>query len=357
MKLLFLCKRFPQQRDLIERPHGRFHHLPAELALLGHEVHVSLCSHRRLPSTERVSAGVTWSSHDAIGLGPRRLLQVLESEASSFRPDWVIGCSDAWYGWLARRIAAACGANMAVDAYDNYEAYMPWNAPLHWAWRRAVRSADLVTCAGPQLAVLLKQHRSPEALDVEIIPMAADPAFVALERTACRNALGLPLDTPLIGYSGAWARNRGTHAILEAFRRLRRNSSDARLVLSGRPPAAACSAPGVMALGYLDDSALPVLVNAIDVACVITANTSFGRFSYPAKLCEAMACGTPVVATATPPVAWMLGNRRQHLAEVGDAEAIAEGLLSNLVMIRVNYGPLPSWPENAKKLHTLLGGG
>ena len=41
---------------------------------------------------------------------------------------------------------------------------MRWNLPLHWSWRRAVRVADLVTAAGPQLAaqgfncVLLGRH-------------------------------------------------------------------------------------------------------------------------------------------------------------------------------------------------------
>ena len=160
LRLLFLAKRQPQQRDLIERPYGRFYQLPSAMAAHGHDVRVFLCSHRRMGAIDIERDGIHWSSHDLIALGPRRLIAKLSTDARAFRPDWVIGCSDAWFGWLANRVARHTGARLAVDAYDNYEAYMPWNLPLHWAWRRAVRSADLVTAAGPQLASRLQSHLS-----------------------------------------------------------------------------------------------------------------------------------------------------------------------------------------------------
>jgi glycosyltransferase involved in cell wall biosynthesis len=353
LRVLFLSKRQPQQRDLIERPYGRFHHLPTAMAALGHDVTTLLCSHRRMGKQVVVRDGVRWSSHDLLDRGPRRLMADLTDEAEEFRPDWVIGCSDTWFGWLAHVLAQRTGARLAVDAYDNYEAYMRWNWPLHWKWRRSVRAADLVTAAGPQLAELLQTHRRG-GRKVEVLPMAADAGFVPMDRAACRGALGLPDAAPLIGYSGGWARNRGTHVLLDGFQRVRDARPDARLVLSGRPPAEVCAAPGVIALGYLDDAQLPVLLNALDVACVITADTLFGRYSYPAKLCEAMACSVPVVATATGPVRWMLDDDARFLAAVGNADDIAAKILSNLGERRVDYGSLPSWQDNGRRLEALL---
>lgn len=355
MRLLFLTKRYPQQRDLIERPYGRFHHLPVALAALGHDVRVQLYSHRRLDSVEKECFGVHWSSHDLLSIGVRSLWRTLETEAIAFRPDWVIGCSDTWFGWLAHRLARRIGARLAVDAYDNYEAYMPWNLPVHWAWRRSVRAADLVTAAGPQLAARLQRHRHG-GRSVEVLPMAADPVFAAMSRDLCRKTLGLPDTAPLIGYSGGWARNRGTEVLLDSFERVRNSRSDARLVLSGRPPAEVCRAPGVIALGYLEDAQLPTLLNAVNVACIITADTLFGRYSYPAKLCEAMACGVPVVATATEPVRWMLNDDMRFIATVGNAEDIAARMLANLAAGRVDYGRLPSWQESGTSLQSLLSG-
>ena len=71
MRIMFIGKRHPQQRDLIERPYGRFYHLPTALAARGHDVRVVLCSHRRLPALDLKRAGVTWSSQDIRTLGSR----------------------------------------------------------------------------------------------------------------------------------------------------------------------------------------------------------------------------------------------------------------------------------------------
>ena len=354
MKILLIAKRRPQQRDLLVRPYGRFHHLPVELARLGHEVMVLLCSHQGLPTERREFDGVDWMSRDLRNPGLYGFLDSAEDATRDFGPDWIVGCSDAWYGPLAQRLASRTGARLAVDAYDNYEAYMPWNLPLHWHWRKAIREADVVTAAGPQLAERLDGHRAGKPPTV-VVPMAADPGFVPRDRAASRTELGLPIDAPLIGYSGGWARNRGTDVLLEAFRLVRARHPDARLVLTGKPPVHALAEPGVLALGYVDDAQLPLVLSSLDVASVITADSSFGRYSYPAKLCEAMACEVPVVATATEPVKWMLGNDERHLAKVGDARSIADRLLERLRDSGpAHYSDIPTWKDSAHRFVAAL---
>jgi glycosyltransferase involved in cell wall biosynthesis len=357
-RVVFVCKRFPQQRDLISRPYGRFYFLPTLLAGMGHEVRVLLASHAGLPSFECERDGVQWSSHDLRTLGPLAFLSRLRNEVEVFQPDWIVGCSDAWYGWLAQRITRRLGAKLAIDAYDNYEAYMPWNLPLHLAWRRALRAADVVTAAGPQLAERLQRSRHATQRPIDIVPMAADPEFTPRDRNAARQALGLPPDAPLIGYMGAWARNRGTDVLLEAFRLLRANSPAARLVLTGRPPAHALAEPGVLALGYIDDAQLPIALSALDMASVIIADSSFGRYSYPAKLCEAMASQTRVVATSTGPVQWMLNDDARFLVPVGNANELAKCMLTQLNgPRRITYPNLPTWNDSARRLEAALMGG
>lgn len=348
MRLLFISKRHPQQRDLVERPYGRFYYLPTQLARMGHDVQVSLCSHQGLQSSAFQRDGVKWTSHDFRTLGPVRAVGKLRSEAEGFCPDWVVGCSDTWPALIAQHLARRTGARLAVDAYDNYEAYMPFNFPLHSLWRRAIAAADVAMAAGPQLAVRLDEYRS-ERRATAIVPMAADPAFIPHDQLAARAALNLPLDAPLVGYLGGWARNRGTAILIEAFRLLLTRIPDARLVLTGRPPRQALAEPGVLPLGYIDDAQLPIAISALSVACVVTANSSFGRYSYPAKLCEAMACNAPLVATATQPVRWMLRDDERFLSPVGDAPALADRIVDLLGgPRRFNYSGLPSWEESAR---------
>lgn len=353
MKILFVTKRHPQQRDLMERPYGRFHHLPVQLALLGHEVRVLLCSHRSMPTLQMDFDGVRWSSHDIKTLGAAGLWRNLKQEAENFHADWVVAFSDTYYGWIARRLARASGARLAIDAYDNYEAYMTWNLPLHALWRRSIAAADLVTAAGPQLAERLQSHRR-SGHQVEVIPMAADPEFKPLDKLTCRRNLGLPMEAPLIGYTGSWGKARGTAMLIDAFRQARTIQPNLHLVLSGKPPAEALGEPGVIGTGYLDDAKLPELINALDVACVITADTAFGRYSYPAKLCEAMACGVPIVATATKPVRWMLGNQSEHLVPPDDAHVFALRIVALLAAPRRNYGVRITWEMQAKRVNFLL---
>ncbi len=283
------------------------------------------------------------------------MLAQLEQEARSFRPDWIVGCSDAWYGWLAQRLARRTGSRFLVDAYDNFEAYMPWNLPLHWLWRHAVRKADQVTAAGPQLASRLQSHRR-SGRPLSVLPMAADPEFMPLDKSACRQALNLPLGATYAGYVGSWSASRGSSLLIDAFRLARASRPDLELLLSGRPPPEVLNEPGVSSVGYLPDAQLPLLLNALDVACVVTADTSFGRYSYPAKLCEAMACKVPVVATATDAVRWMLSDRAEHLAPIGQPKAFAERMLTQLASRRIEYPSPPSWEEVAHKLEHLLSG-
>ena len=133
LKVLVLSKRRPQNRDLLERPYGRFHHLPAELARCGHRVTVLLASYRQEPDATVERDGVTVCSISVRGTGLHRYLAAARRLARAERPDWIGGLSDTWYAVLAAHVARRAGARLWVDAYDNYASYIPWAWPLHAA--------------------------------------------------------------------------------------------------------------------------------------------------------------------------------------------------------------------------------
>ena len=115
MKVLFLGKRSPQQRDVHRRPYGRFFHLPRQLAATGHEVQLCLLGHRGEADLDQVRDGMRWHGRNLSVLSARRGLRDLAARATAFRPDWVVGVSDAWTSVLATRLAAIA----AVESNNN----------------------------------------------------------------------------------------------------------------------------------------------------------------------------------------------------------------------------------------------
>lgn len=329
-------------RDLVTRPYGRFYYLPRYLAGRGHEVTLLLLDYRNGTLVDMHRDGIRWIS-EPMALRypwryPGRLRQLLVTD----RPDWVIGLSDTYFGILAQYYGHRYGIRSCIDAYDNYESYIPWLSPLHGLWRRALSRADLVTAAGPDLAQYLSRQRNGRS--AVVVPMAADPVgFRPMDRAECRSRLGLPVDGRLVGYCGSLHKSRGVEVLFEAYARLRETHPDVGLVLSGRQwdnvpvPESACS------LGYIEDDKVPLLLNCMDTLAVINRDSAFGRYSHPVKLYEAMTCQVPVVVTATAATRWILRDYPELLVPPADAGALATSLAAVLERVRIAYRDVPDW--------------
>ena len=352
MKILFLCKRRPQGRDLITRPYGRFFHLPRLLAQNGHEVYSLLLSYRNEPTVRKENNGIIWISESIIPTAPLSYYLRAQELIRRTSPDWVVGFSDTYYGILAEHLGRKFGIHSAIDAYDNFESYISWLRPLHLLWRQALNGATVVTVAGPQLAELLSNFRLGKA--VHVVPMAADPGFEPLDRAPSRRSLRLPPDKKLVGYCGSIYRNRGIDVVFQAFESVCRRDSDVELILTGRKQRGIRLPPRSRWLGYLPDQEIPALLNSMDVLLVVNMLSAFGNFSYPAKLYEAMSCRIPVVATATAPSRWILCDRRQFLAAPGDSQELADKTFNLLPMNRFDYGELPRWEASSQDFEDAL---
>jgi glycosyltransferase involved in cell wall biosynthesis len=327
---------------------------------LGHQVSLLLFSYGDAPSAHVMQHGMDWYSESLhpwkAGWGGAQYLARAKALIEADPPDWIIGFSDTWYGILAQYLGAKYGIRTLIDAYDNYESYLPRVKPLHWAWRHACRHATAITAAGPNLLELISDGRN--GARASVVPMAADPIFQPMDRNRCRAKLGLPPDAALVGYCGSLHRSRGIDTLFESAIRLRDLAPGARLVLSGRrqggvtlPPALKES---VIELGYLPDKQMPTLLNAMDVLLAINVPSSFGHYSYPAKLYEAMQCRIPVMATEVAGVKWILRNHPECLVPSGDAARLARQVNEALTWKHKEYSRLQSWHESALLLDKLL---
>ena len=271
----------------------------------------------------------------------------------TFKPDWIIGFSDTYFGIMAATLGQRFSCRSAVDAYDNYESYLPWCTPLHFFWRQALSKATAVTAAGPQLAELLQQSRIGKP--VYIVPMAADPAdFTPLDRTACRFELNLPRFRQIIGYCGSIYRNRGIGILFDAHEILRKTGHDTDLVLTGRIGKSIKLPASAKWLGYLPDNKIPFFLNSLNIAVVSNRVSSFGSYSYPVKLYEAMKCQIPVVATDTPAVNWILKGDERFLARPDNPDDLADKIRQSLTLDRIDYGLQTSWEQSCRYFEEVL---
>ncbi|KAF0811500.1 2-deoxystreptamine glucosyltransferase [Andreprevotia sp. IGB-42] len=357
MKILFLCKRRPQGRDLISRPYGRFYHLPKGLSERGHEVHMLLLSYKDDPAVSEFDGLIHWHSVSLRPRGPFAYLRKAKELLQAGQFDWIVGFSDTWYGILAQCLAKRFGIRSLIDAYDNYESYIPWAKPLHWAWRRACRRADALTAAGPGL--LKRMLQDDPAQKGTVIPMAADPFFKPMQQAECRQQLGLPPDIALIGYCGSLFANRGVGILFEAIALFEKHGIEVKLVLTGRRqqnvnwPEALNGK--IIELGYLPDAQMPTVLNAMNALLVINEASAFGNYSYPAKLYEAMQCGIPVVASAVEGTSWVLRDHPECLVTPRDATALAMATIATVRgSAKVAYSPTADWDQCADLLSQIL---
>ena len=327
-------------KDLVGSPYGRFFHLPRILAERGHQVSIALLDYENGAELEIEAQGIRWTSSPFLGYFAAIRKQVVDSP-----PDWVIGFSDTYFGILAERVARKHGLQACIDAYDNYESYMPWAKPLHWLWRRALRRADLVTAAGPDLAALMSKGQ--ESQKAAVVPMAADPiGFEPRDKLACRQTLQLPVDAPLVGYCGSMHRSRGVDVLFDAIPLVLAERPDVRFIHSGRTWNDVLLPQTIKSLGFIDDVKVPVLLNSMDVLVVTNRASSFGHYSYPVKLYEAMSCQVPVVATRTRATEWILDGHRGSLVQPANPQELSVAILRALKEQDADYGSVPTWASS-----------
>ena len=366
MRILFLAKRQYMGRDLLDDRYGRFRELALELARLQHEVTGICFSYRRRAEGVVIDfdpnrpGKVTWHSINlgrAVLPGLVRYWRQSAALAAELKPAVIIASSDVFHVIRGERLARSAGAKSVSDLYDNFEAYAGAAVPgLLAAFRAALRRTDLVLAISPPLARKVKdQYRRRGRIEVLENGVRGD-LFYPRSKLAARRRFGLPEEALLIGTAGTLSGNRDIATLFRAADLLASRDRRFRLVVAGPRDATLAwptTAP-VHDLGLLQHAMVPDLFAALDVMVTTNRHSSFGDYCHPQKLCEAIACGVPVVTAA---VGWMpelLGGDTRSLYTVGDAESLAETILARLADYRPTPVKVEGWDGIARRLSAWL---
>jgi len=211
----------------------------------------------------------------------------------------------------------------------------PFHDPLARAAARVVARGcrAIIGASGHLLDALARVAPAPARTTV--IAYGVDGGqFQPVERERARARLGIRGDDPIVLYAGLLIARKGVEVLLDAFARVAARNARVRLVLVGgsverddRRAALAARADAlgcgerVLFAGPRPHTEMPLWFSAADVFAFASRLEGF-----PNVVREAIACGTPCVATALPGMAEVVGPEAGIVVPVDDVGAFAAAL-------------------------------
>lgn len=364
MRVAFLCKRRYMSKDVILDRYARLYEIPRQLALLGHEVQgFCLDYHQHSGGDwqhEALPGQLSWTSRSLGRLRLPRLLgypQHLLRQLRAWAPDVIIGASDIPHVVLGSWLAKKLDVPFMADLYDNFEGFgqakIPGFVP---ALRHAVRGAELVTTTSAQLRNLVLDTYKARG-EVLAMPSAVDKrVFYPQDKQDARRELGLPATARLFGTAGGLYRDKGITVLYDAWALLQAQVPDAHLVLAGPLEAGfpVPAGPRVHYLGPLPHGQVAQLFNALDVGVLCILDTPFGRFSFPQKAYEMLACGLPVVAADIGDMSELFAGTPTSLYRVDDPASLAAQVQRQLNLPTLPACTVDDWVGSLAKVEVRL---
>ena len=239
--------------------------------------------------------------------------------------------------------------------------------------RRAVRSFEKVVVFSETMATLLRENHPAAVLPVRVTPGINLNRFRPVgDRSEARQRLGWPVTGPLILTVRRLVPRMGVDMLIEAFASIAGEFPGSRLLIGGDGPlrgdldrlaGTLGMADRITFLDYIPFERLPAAFGAADLVAMPTRSLEgLGLVTL-----EAMACGTPVLATPVGGNVELLEPFRPELiCDSVSVEGLAEGLRRTLTAgseslhqlglkarahVEARYG----WERTAADLRSVLG--
>ncbi|MFC8597476.1 glycosyltransferase [Isoptericola sp. NPDC057191] len=213
------------------------------------------------------------------------------------------------------------GPAAPVVVYSAQNLTKRYPPPFRWIESAVLRTAAGVSVCNADAADVVRAKGARGR--VEVIPLGVDPATFAPGTAAEPHSSRV-----VVGYAGRLAAHKGVDVLLDAVA----DDDGLELRIAGGGPQeaalrarAAGNAGRVTFLGPLADEALPAFYRGLDVLAVPSVPTPGWTEQFGRVAVEAMACGVPVVASATGALPDVVGGAG-ILVPPADARALHDAL-------------------------------
>lgn len=350
MQILWICKRYYTNKDLVLDHFGRLYHFPIELGNQGFSSEVIAVDYFGRNIVEYKEDNTHFRTLPVMSFRLIHAWQAIHRYMHESRPDIVIASGDTHFGWLGLRLAKQHGLPFVFDIYDDYRTFGTSRLPgMKQLFLRLVKNSDAIVCSSQNLAHALDSY----AKRAYVIGNGVDTElFRQTDQLKARTALGIPADAPVIGYFGALQREFGVETLLEACALLKHKLPGLRLLLAGHNRLGAQLVHDFVDYrGNVPQILIPQLISACNVVTMPYHRGPQVDMSNPCKLAEYLACNTPIVATRVTDLPILLAQCPKGLCEPGDTASLAAAILDQLqTPCIVKFPQEFTWQSLAKKL-------
>lgn len=361
LKITFVFKRYYTGKDVVLDRFGRLYEFPSQLARLGHQVTVICLDYRGIDDVadfiESFGAGsVSWVIVSFRSFYRFELGQVYRT-IKGFCPDVIIGSSDIPCLWLSRKLSKCHRVPYLADLYDNYESFGQAHIPgFKQLLKTCINNAGaVITVSSALKSKVMEEYPFVGAVVVmnNGIPLSR---FSPGSRTMAREALGLPDNVRLVGTAGSLSKMKGLDTVCEAWAKIEQLTEDVCLVLAG-PIGSGFSIPEgerVIYLGELSECQVVKLFRALDVGIIPAHDSEFGRYCFPQKMYEMVACGLPIAGSKVGSIEVSLQANPEMLFEPGNADDLVAVLLRQLKRPVLADIQVMGWSEIVQDIEPVL---
>jgi len=361
MKILFLSKRLYMSHDLLRDSYGRFYEIPYYMAKSGHQVKLICLGYRKVSGPDtRETRDLSICSFQ-LGINP--LLGFIEHYyrldkiTAGFLPDVIIAASDCYHIMLGQRLARRHGITFVADLYDNFEAYPASRLPgILPAFYRSLSAARAITVISSPLQQYL-HNRMQSHPPLHIVGNAVSDMFLETrDKDRARQQFGFKKDAIYLGTAGSLQQGRGIEVLIQAFQQLASTDKRLHLVLAGPrdKKSGIPDNPNIHYLGQLEHARIPELFTALDVGVVCVRDDTFGRYCFPQKLYEMVACGLPIVAARVGVMVKLLESQGQCLYRPDNCEDLQMALRYQIQHRKLLSSTVPTWEMQARKFEEII---
>ena len=365
MKILFLCKRRYMSKDVIIDRYARLFEIAYQLSLQGNNVQAISLSYQNnnqgklLTLEPSSSQTLTWFSFNIGRLiipGIIKYLYQLKKNITEFKPEIIIGSSDVLHCVITYYLALIFKKKYVLDLYDNYESFGMAKIPgIKALYKKALKNADLITCVSQPLANYIQEKYKPRGI-IEVMESTINKEdFFPQDKIECRKKLGLPQDTKIIGLAGALTPERGVESLYNMFIQLTEQYSEPVILALAGPidkEYPVPEHPNIIYLGELDHKNVLYFFNALDLAVILVMDNEFGRYSFPQKAYEILACQTPVICSDIGAMSYVLKEYPQCLFH-NNTDFLNKTIKQLIKPVNANIS-IDDWNKKIGKFEVLL---